>query len=155
MVAPDPMLRLVLMRHGEAERGGADPDLSAAGRAAADAVAARLPDGVGRIVHSPLSRAVSTAERLRARWPAAPLATLEIARPEGDPEAVARALLGLAPELGKGGLLLVSHLPLLPMLHRWFTDEVADFAPASAVVLTARRELAWRGAFQCASVLHP
>ncbi|WP_049580121.1 bifunctional RNase H/acid phosphatase [Streptomyces sp. SBT349] len=65
----------LLLRHGETEltprkifsgSGGTDPDLSATGRAQADAVAAAL-DGVDAVVSSPLARCRQTAEPVAAR----------------------------------------------------------------------------------------
>jgi phosphohistidine phosphatase SixA len=84
-------LRLLLLRHGTAVTGSADPGLSAEGRSGVEATLRhpRLADWsrLDLLLHSPLRRAVETAELVAAR-----LAPIRVrAAPEFLPEADAAA----------------------------------------------------------------
>lgn len=138
-------MRLLLMRHGHAEGWGQDPPLAPRGVEAVRATLARRWPAPELIVHSPLLRARQTAALCAERWPEAEL--LEDARfvPSDQADTAARGLLELAD--GRGVVLLVSHLPLLPALCAWLGDAPIAFEPADAVLLEAEDGLAWRGAF--------
>jgi phosphohistidine phosphatase len=105
---------LYLMRHGEAgesPRGDPFRPLTPRGRAQATASArglARLPARPTRLLHSPYLRAEETAGLVGAVLGLGPEPD-ERFTPDADPDLAARVLLA-----GRGTLLVVAHLPILP-----------------------------------------
>jgi phosphohistidine phosphatase len=128
-------VELYLMRHGQAESGGSDAArrLTPEGRAAVEAVAARaaaLGLRVEHLYHSGLARAQQTAEILARHLNAADrVARRDGLAPDDPVEPVARWLLDQAGLRGRGGIVLVGHLP--------FLDRLASSLVASAVAAQA------------------
>lgn len=138
-------MRLLLLRHGRAAGGHDAAALTAEGRAGV-VRALRHPAlaelGVPlRLAHSPLRRAVETADLVAESRPVAARSEEPALRPEADPAAAGRRLAALGE--GGGALLAVAHLPLLPELARWFVDEPLPFAPGQGWLLEA--EHLWQG----------
>lgn len=138
-------MRLLLLRHGRATGGHDGAVLTAEGRAGV-ARALRHPAlaALGtplHLVHSPLRRAVETADLVAGVLPVAARSEEPGLRPESDPAAAGRRLAALGE--GAGALVAVAHLPLLPELARWFVDEAMPFAPGHGWLLEA--EHLWQG----------
>jgi phosphohistidine phosphatase len=123
-------MRIVLVRHGEAEhpRGGdAERALTAAGVAQAQVCANWLQKRIGsangsvRLVASPYRRAQQTAAEIgnAMRLPAA---TLDDITPDIDPRRALPALASLAQDVD--WLVVVSHMPLVASLSMWMEEGV-------------------------------
>jgi len=116
-------MKILLVRHADAmsaaeamTSGVADDDraLTGKGRALMETSASglsRLMSPPDRIIHSPLRRAVETAEILAAVWPHARLVASDALRPADGP-----ALLSAL----EGDCVLVGHEPSLSALAGWF-----------------------------------
>lgn len=138
-------MRLLLLRHGRATGGHDGATLTAGGRADV-ARALRHPalaelGAPLRLAHSPLRRAVETADLVVRALAAATRSEEPALRPESDPAAAGRRLATLGE--GAGALVAVGHLPLLPELARWFVEEPLPFAPGHGWLLEA--EHLWQG----------
>lgn len=135
------MRTIFLMRHGHAEArapSGHDEDreLSDEGRRIVDGVAVSLREMKlvpASIWHSPFVRAQQTAERLHRCFSLPDPLVRPHLEPEASPALAAEALCDEAPD----GVLVVSHLPLLPLvLQRLLGVPLSlDFPPASVAHL--------------------
>lgn len=135
-MAEQSRLRLILIRHGEAERTAPRDELrrlTQHGCAEADAVAQLLdslqiaPSGIHA---SPYVRAQETAKRISAHLSGEGVTTLQGVTPDDDPRRAMRAIepllqLGLTP-------LVVTHMPLIGALIGSLVDGDARDAPGVA-----------------------
>ena len=140
-------MRIVLMRHGHAASEGADPALSARGRASASATAATLArtGGPKRIVHSPLRRAVETATLAVEACGGVECVESTRLLPTAAPARAGAQLVQWGADVDT--LLVVAHLPLLPGLSQWLCDRFLPFEPADAWCVEADTATAWQGTF--------
>jgi phosphohistidine phosphatase len=131
-------VRVLLMRHGAAVPGRADPPLSDAGRAAVriavtrPACAALSP--LDRLIHSPLARAVETAALLRDAVGAGAVTVDDRVLPDA-PAADAAAGVLAAIEAGDRRIAVVAHLPILPALAHRLCDATLPFDTAGGWLL--------------------
>lgn len=137
-------MRLYLLRHGHSpsitESGVAkdyDRPLSGEGTASVRRVAQRLQEQGGKpslILHSPLKRAVQTAQTARGVLASAP--AIEPFEPLSNvltPEALYEAL---RPRLeASGELLAVGHQPQIGELAMLLSGQIFEFRPAGLVAL--------------------
>ncbi|MFT7133212.1 MAG: phosphohistidine phosphatase [Cyclobacteriaceae bacterium] len=118
-------MRLMLMRHGDAlnTRPDARRELSAVGMSEVRANAMRLLEAPWRpsvIIHSPLRRAVETAELVaKCLDHCSPLTTWDELVPNGG----CRYLLRKLAESGDESPLLVTHQPLISTFIEYLTSE--------------------------------
>ncbi|HSG87864.1 MAG TPA: histidine phosphatase family protein [Pseudomonadales bacterium] len=144
-------LRLLLLRHGAALPSGPDPELSPRGCDEVEAVlrGRGLADLGERplILHSPLRRAVRTAELVARRWPLGQRHLTDLLLPEASVAEAARTVLA-ADRTHADALVVVSHLPLLPALARWLCEADCRFETGSGWLLTADADMAWQGSFE-------
>jgi phosphohistidine phosphatase len=118
-------MRLMLMRHGDAldTRPDARRALSPVGMSEVRANAMRLLEARWRpsvIIHSPLRRAVETAELVaKCLDHGSPLTTWDELVPNGD----CRYLLRKLAESGEESPLLVTHQPLISTFIEYLTSE--------------------------------
>ena len=136
-------MRILLLRHGAAG-AGSDPGLSNAGSRGVEMVldALELEGGAAMLAHSPLRRAVETADLCAQQWPVAQRVECEELLPETRPVEAGEALASRAELVAPAspldtGMIVVSHLPLLPALAHWLTGEALPFDPGSAWLLDA------------------
>lgn len=130
---------LYLVRHGEASQPGPDkpPSLTPRGKTQVLKMADHLRKNqiqIGRIWHSPKTRAVETADifvKVLAD-PGIEREEKDGLSPDGDALEVHREIIGLK----ETSLLVVSHLPLLPNLAALFLKDCAG-APSGTAFPTA------------------
>lgn len=140
-------MRFVLMRHGHAERMGADPVLSAHGRTAVSVTAGRIirAGAPQCVVHSPLRRAVQTAALVTAACGDVERTESAHLLPSAAPDVIGAQLIQWGADVDT--LLVIAHLPLLPRLSQWLCGRLLAFEPADAWWLEAETESAWQGTF--------
>lgn len=145
-------MRIVLMRHGHAERTGSDPALSEHGRTAVSVTAERIVCACSpqRVVHSPLRRAVQTAALVIAACGDAQRTESAHLLPSAAPDVIGTQLIRWGEDVDT--LLVIAHLPLLPRLSHWLCGRLLAFEPADAWCLEAETEVAWQGTFDIVSV---
>jgi phosphohistidine phosphatase len=133
------MAMLYLLRHGEAQGGGADAERVLTPNGAADverlaAWAAGANVHVAEICHSGKRRAEQTATIFSAQLkPRRGVTTMKGIDPDGDPAAFAETIAGEADPM-----LIVSHLPFLDIAVAELTGTDAPqvyFHPATLVAL--------------------
>lgn len=118
-------MKIVLIRHGEAEPHRADDAgraLTSHGRHQARETGIWLRKTLGegsglvRLLSSPYRRARETAEVISGQWPL-PVGTVEAITPDTDP----RLALIAVEQAGAGAdiVLVVSHMPLVGALANW------------------------------------
>lgn len=120
------MIRLYLLRHGEAQRQAstdADRALTSAGRADVEKVASALVDEgveIEQIWASPYRRAMESAEIVNEALERGvdPVVT-DLLTPEADIDALAGQLAACDAE----SLMLVTHMPLVGELLHWLTGD--------------------------------
>ncbi len=120
-------MRLVLVRHGEAEaRAATDAAraLTAHGRQQAAAtgrwLAAALAGPVQLLV-SPYRRAQETAAEIAACLPQAVTITVPRITPDDDPRQALEAVAGV---VTLAQVVVVTHMPLVAGLHQWLCESV-------------------------------
>ena len=128
------MQAIFLLRHGQAEADegvGGDPQrkLTSAGMAEIGRQAGHLfglGEGLAHIYHSPYLRARETAIIVARTFPGAKRHNLPALVPGGEDEQVIAAIAGTL-----GGLLLVSHLPLIARVAHSLCEEAISFRPGT------------------------
>jgi phosphohistidine phosphatase len=135
-------MKLYVMRHAHAPsiadagvRSDAERPLSDKGRADARAQAERLAASGAKprlILHSPLRRAVETAQEAAAVLGVPAQAFIPLANEMGPQDLADR----LAPALAeKDEILIVGHQPQVGELAAWLGGQLFDFKPAGVVAL--------------------
>lgn len=141
--------RIVLLRHGEAERRAERDEarvLTPQGREEAASVARLLSSlalRAPRLYSSPYVRARETASIIASILGAQTPATLARFTPDEDPR---RAAVALEAVWEPGTAVIVTHMPLIGALIGWLVEGDASRAPGVATAGGALLEGEWPGA---------
>ena len=134
-------MKLILVRHGHAPHREGKRSLSERGerevRILADYLAQKgfLPE---RIFHSDLLRAEQTACLLQESFTNVPLEVSEDLRPESPVSHWHERL-----DDWRGDLMLVGHMPYMPIMTKTLIGELMDFPTAQAVILEKKTQDDW------------
>lgn len=148
---------LLLMRHGEAEAAAFsdfDRRLTEKGRRGVQEVAVKLAEKglIADVIYSsPYPRAMATAQ-IMSEALAASISEQGLLVPDGQPADVIGFLdrnAGASIESGAGGVLLVTHQPLVGRLIKLLTGEEVPMRTANVAVVEAETIVAGFGELKC------